>query len=88
MSVHFTQSCPTCGRRIRVRASLMGMSVACQHCNATFKADGDDHPFDSFSSLKTGNTDRSIAEPMEHVDPLMARVEKALKMASDQSTIV
>ena len=41
-SVRYTQSCPTCGRRIQVRASLIGSSVACQHCNAKFIASSDD----------------------------------------------
>ena len=83
MSLHFTQSCPTCGRRMRVRASLMGMSVACQHCNATFDADGHDEP--STEAFTTSSV--QDVEAMQPHDPLMARVERALKMASDQSTI-
>ena len=42
MSVRFTQSCPTCGRRIQVRASLMGCEVRCQHCDAVFVAQHDE----------------------------------------------
>jgi hypothetical protein len=38
-SVRFTQPCPTCGRRLEIRASLMGHTVACQHCGAHFTAD-------------------------------------------------
>ena len=36
--VRFTRSCPTCGRRIQIRGSLLGRLVACQHCNAEFVA--------------------------------------------------
>lgn len=36
--VRFTRSCPTCGRRIQIRGSLLGKVVACQHCNAEFVA--------------------------------------------------
>lgn len=36
--VRFTRSCPTCGRRIQIRGSLLGRMVACRHCNAEFVA--------------------------------------------------
>ncbi|QEF98859.1 hypothetical protein Mal15_29160 [Stieleria maiorica] len=36
--VRFTRSCPTCGRRIQIRGSLLGRVVACRHCNAEFVA--------------------------------------------------
>lgn len=36
--VRFTRSCPTCGRRIQIRSSLLGHTVACRHCNAEFVA--------------------------------------------------
>lgn len=38
MSIRFSQSCPTCGRRIEVRAALLGHIVACQHCGCEFVA--------------------------------------------------
>jgi ribosomal protein L37AE/L43A len=38
MPLHFTQSCPTCGRRLEVHTRLLGQKVACQHCNAEFVA--------------------------------------------------
>ena len=40
--VRFTRSCPTCGRRIQIRGSLLGKTVACRHCNAEFVAMVDD----------------------------------------------
>ncbi|OYP32342.1 hypothetical protein CGZ80_19955 [Rhodopirellula sp. MGV] len=36
--IRFTRSCPTCGRRIQIRGSLLGREVSCQHCNAKFVA--------------------------------------------------
>src|SRR6056297_1644726 len=44
MPVKFTQSCPTCGRRTDIRASLLGCTVACQHCGAEFIATATDDP--------------------------------------------
>ena len=41
MSVRFTQCCPTCGRRVQIRATLLGRTVACQHCKAEFVAQMD-----------------------------------------------
>lgn len=38
MPLHFTQSCPTCGRRLEVHTRLWGQRVACQHCHAEFLA--------------------------------------------------
>ncbi len=73
MSVRFTQSCPTCGRRVQIQTSLLGCTVACQHCQGEFVA-------------KTG-LERDAAEGgMESVeaaiDPLMERVELALRRAN------
>lgn len=72
MSIRFTQSCPTCGRRVQVRASLIGYTVACQHCNAEFiaEADVDCHP--------------EPVAPIAMADPLMVRVEEALRRAAHQ----
>lgn len=74
MSIRFTQSCPTCGRRVQVRASLIGYTVACQHCNAEFvaEADVDSHP------------EPTAAIPV--ADPLMVRVAEALQRAARQQT--
>lgn len=38
MPLRFTQSCPTCGRRLQVPTHLYGKAVACQHCRAEFTA--------------------------------------------------
>lgn len=37
-AVHFHQSCPVCGRQLRVRVSLLGHRVYCQHCGGGFVA--------------------------------------------------
>ncbi len=69
MSLRFTQSCPTCGRRVEIRASLLGSIVACQHCLAEFKASAEDEVIDSIDG--------------DH--NLMARVERALGRVDQKS---
>lgn len=34
----FNQSCPVCGRRLRIRLQLLGRRVYCQHCGGGFQA--------------------------------------------------
>jgi len=77
MSVRFTQSCPTCGRRIQVRASLMGCDVACQHCHAVFVAQED---------LPHRPVHPEITDDL-NADPLMDRVEQALNRAEDSAAV-
>ncbi|QDT03199.1 hypothetical protein K227x_15810 [Rubripirellula lacrimiformis] len=77
MSIRFTQSCPTCGRRVQIRASLMGYTVACQHCNAEFVAECTD--------VCQGSVEPQATET---VDPLMVRVEEALQRAAKQKAVV
>ena len=73
MSVRFTQCCPTCGRRVQIRATLLGCTVACQHCRAEFVAEIEsERRFDA-------------AEPtVEESDPLMARVDALLAQSSPE----
>lgn len=79
MPLHFTQSCPTCGRRVQVRASLVGYTVVCQHCSAEFEARSINRTCDSIGDDDVGESSK---------DPLMARVEEALKRAAAQSPLV
>jgi len=79
MSIRFTQSCPTCGRRIQVQTSLMGHSVACSHCRAEFKAVGKEVGEPIATKIQTD---------LAPVDPLMVRVEQALARASQESTAI
>lgn len=81
MSIRFTQSCPTCGRRVQVRASLIGYTVACQHCNAEFVARCDDEP--TTPEVTEGFPGGEVV-----ADPLMARVEIALERAAKEKTAV
>jgi transcription elongation factor Elf1 len=81
MPLHFTQSCPTCGRRVQVRASLVGYTVVCQHCSAEFEARAA-----TGSSSSVSEEDADAHERLE--DPLMIRVEEALKRAAAQSPLV
>jgi ribosomal protein L37AE/L43A len=67
MSVRFTQSCPTCGRRVEIRASLLGSLVACQHCKAEFVAMGDDVEFQR--SQATADLMRRIDRVLEQTQP-------------------
>lgn len=63
MPLHFTQSCPTCGRRLEVHTRLLGQRVACQHCHAEFQA---------------GSVEEDQSWNDSSYD-LLARVEEALK---------
>ncbi|WP_044255272.1 hypothetical protein [Rhodopirellula sp. SWK7] len=71
MSIKFTQSCPTCGRRIDIRASLLGCTVACQHCGAEF----------------TANANEESRMGPERNEDLLDRVEKALRRAEEASMV-
>ena len=70
MSVRFSQSCPTCGRRVEIRAVLIGRTVACQHCGSEFTASD----CDSLDGL-----------PQREAE-LMQRVEAAIVRAEQRST--
>ncbi len=78
MSVLFTQSCPICGRRVQIRTSLLGRTVACQHCNGEFIV----------ASGLGRSTDEGELESGQASDPLMQRVEMALRRANASSTAV
>ncbi|MFG0266440.1 MAG: response regulator [Rhodopirellula sp. JB055] len=67
MSIRFNQSCPTCGRRIDIRASLLGCTVACQHCGAEFTA----------SMSDTAQTQESSDELLDRVEAALRRAESA-----------
>jgi len=69
-SIRFTQPCPTCGRRVEFRASLMGRNVACQHCKAEFVAD----------------PNYELVDRNDPSSRLMERVERALQAAPVMDT--
>ncbi len=72
VSVHFTRSCPTCGRRVEIRAALLGRTVACQHCGAEFTATASDDP----------------SQHIDEGHRLMDRVERALQQADSELNTV
>ncbi|MEE2935176.1 MAG: response regulator [Planctomycetota bacterium] len=76
MSVRFTQCCPTCGRRIQIQTTLLGRTVACQHCQAEFVSQ-----LESEQELPPVNAQASQTES----DPLMARVDALLAQSSQDA---
>ena len=36
--VYYHQGCPVCGRMLRIRVTLLGKRVYCQHCHGQFVA--------------------------------------------------
>jgi ribosomal protein L37AE/L43A len=70
MPLHFTQSCPTCGRRVQVHTRLLGQKVACQHCHAEFVASAAD------DAQSWGDSSYN----------LLARVDEALKRSQPKVT--
>ena len=67
MPLHFTQSCPTCGRRLQVHTRLLGQQVACQHCHAEFTAGANEE------ALAAGDSSQD----------LLARAEAMLKLTQN-----
>jgi len=72
MPLHFTQSCPTCGRRLEVHTRLLGQQVACQHCKAEFVAGSRDDNHDTLSDSSYN---------------LLARVELALQRTQPPTAV-
>lgn len=71
-AIRFSRSCPTCGRRIRLRTHQLGRQVACPHCLAEFQAsiqDGD-QPITGSGQADLGDSE------------LMARVDSVLEQAA------
>ncbi len=38
MATYFSQSCPTCGRKLQVRVQFLGRQLSCRHCHGEFMA--------------------------------------------------
>ncbi len=73
MTLRFTQPCPTCGRRVEIRASLLGRTVACQHCRAEFVAE---------PGFERG--ERTETRVNSSSDDLMARVDQLLRRSDEE----
>lgn len=74
--VFFGQSCPICGRRLRIAVNLLGRRVYCQHCGGGFVA--------ADESLRRGAVSADdTPRPCDHaVDTLLAKAEAVLARSS------
>ncbi|MGB8853279.1 MAG: hypothetical protein WCC69_06925 [Pirellulales bacterium] len=70
--VFFAQSCPICGRTLRIAVNLLGSRVYCQHCGGGFMAADD-----SMRSAVVPDPDAARACD-ETVDALLAKAEAIL----------
>ena len=72
--MHFFQSCPVCGRSLRIRVTLLGKRVFCRHCGGGFPARC------SADVAGGANLPKAPAEPSlaERVDLLLARASLVL----------
>lgn len=72
--MHFFQSCPICGRSLRIRVTLLGKKVFCRHCGGGFPAR------DGTVTTTDASPVRPLAEPSlsERVDHLLARASLVL----------
>jgi hypothetical protein len=83
--MHFFQSCPICGRSLRIRVTLLGKKVFCRHCGGGFPAR------DGASTTEAMTPDvslsREVAEPSlaERVDHLLARASLVLARSAEAS---
>lgn len=66
--VFFHQQCPVCGRIARVRVSLLGRRVFCQHCQGSFLASDPSLAADARESQAS-----VVDELIERADLLLAR---------------
>lgn len=67
--VRFVRSCPTCGRRMQIRGSLLGRMVTCRHCNAEFVATSSDEA--------PGQVDEAT-RLMERVESMLSQSQNGL----------
>ncbi|NBW96201.1 MAG: response regulator [Planctomycetia bacterium] len=64
----FHQGCPVCGRLLRIRVTLLGRRVYCQHCGGGFVA------ADSASAAGDRARDRRVEELIERADLSLQQV--------------
>ncbi len=68
-SSHFTKSCPTCGRSVRINVHYLGREVGCGHCNGTFVATDNEAAY-----VDTDST-ASLPDVMQRADELLSVLE-------------
>lgn len=74
--VYFHQGCPVCGRTLRIRVTLLGKRVYCQHCRGGFVAVDP-------SMGSAGSTPPSADRvPDSMVDELIERAEWMLQQSA------
>ncbi|MSR25765.1 MAG: hypothetical protein EXS06_01920 [Planctomycetaceae bacterium] len=76
--MHFFQSCPICGRSLRIRVTLLGKKVFCRHCGGGFPARGG--AAGAGAAIHDASRSEPAAEPSleERVDLLLARASLVL----------
>jgi len=62
-STVFYQSCPICGRTLRIPAKYFGRQMSCTHCEGEFRAGGNE-------LQPPANTEPAFSEPV--ISPLTA----------------
>jgi len=75
-NVSYLQRCPVCSRLLRIRVSLLGKQVFCQHCGGKFLAT--DPATRRHAAAATGCCHDGDGRS---VDPLLERVESVLQRA-------
>jgi hypothetical protein len=58
----FYQSCPVCGRTLRIPAKYFGRQMSCTHCEGEFRAGNDELKPQALKSQPT--TEQSFADPV------------------------
>ena len=71
-ATYYVQSCPTCGRSLRIRVEYLGKSLICQHCRGSLTAvQSDGVPLRPLSRSSRGDT------LLERADALLRQSEHA-----------
>jgi len=73
-AVYFYQSCPVCGRSLKVRVTLLGKSVYCEHCGGKFQA-VDRHCAEA------------VSEPVDRATVLLMQAEEVLLLSSSRQKL-
>ena len=74
LPVYYQQGCPVCGRLLRIRVTLLGRRVYCQHCGGGFLA------IDPSMARATGDDTSRCLDVV--VDDLLERAALVLERAA------
>lgn len=78
-AISYHQNCPVCGRNLRIRVTLLGKRVYCQHCGGGFIAT-------EASGGKSDAGPGSGTPGLDMVDALIERAEIVLGRDADGRT--